>query len=244
MVEEIRSLRGDLGVMNDRLMALRYQDFQEVFLDQMRSALSEEGRQLFGSDLSTIETASQCERKRDCMRQMQGLILDVSRLLKEDKLLEAEGKLEATEHLILSDRSPCLDDSCAEAALGTIEKAKLLLSLYSNLVGRFSPAARMVKVKESPSLDEITILDRVEKDLGPLANRHRLIILFMLKEGEHNLAEIGRRLDMRSGHLQFHVRSLKEAGYIYADRRRRTYAITPKGTQAIEALRAMIGQLE
>jgi predicted transcriptional regulator len=83
----------------------------------------------------------------------------------------------------------------------------------------------------------------MEQAIAPLSNSWRLRILMMLRGAEHNMSEISKELDMRTGHLQFHIRKLKEAGYIALDRKRRSYYLTPKGQKALQGLGGLVSSL-
>jgi DNA-binding HxlR family transcriptional regulator len=136
-----------------------------------------------------------------------------------------------------------LDDGCSTKALETIRDVKSLLSTYfilqpKILQGGREGAQTIGKVREVDFSPE-----EVEKAIAPLSNSWRVTILRMLSQNERTMSEIGRALNMKTGHLQFHMRALRDAGYIASDRRRRTYSITERGEKVMQGLAGLMANL-
>ena len=241
LIREIRSLRSDIDQMNDRVVRLRYQDFKEVFAEQMRISLGQEGRRSFESDLKRMRSSSECDLKSECTINLEEAMGKVMEHLDEGRMDEAALVVEETQALLCGTNSPCLDDSCSRSAIETVQKIKLLLDFYQGLRQRITTSgnelSKMDRAKEEATPES------VEAALSPLSNSWRLRIMLMLKEGSRSLSEISRSLDMRTGHLQFHIKSLKDAGYISSDRRTKTYSLTHKGERAIEGAIRLVSSL-
>ena len=241
ILNELRSLRRDLGSMNERFVSMRYEDLKEVFVEEMRVALGEQGRRAMRSDLDNVQVGSTCSLRSACMDKLRHLIDAVTGAMEHDDLATAHRLLNETNDLICGESSPCLDDSCSRSASETIKRARLMLDLYSGLLGKFDVTGPKGTVPSFPSSKASPEL--VERALVPLANGHRLTIMNVLAEEQRTLSEICRSLDMRTGHLQFHMKALREAGYITSDRRSRMYSLTPKGEKALEAVNDMVARL-
>ncbi len=120
---------------------------------------------------------------------------------------------------------------------------KALLSAYFTLRPKLlqgSNEAVQIKGKEQ---DAAFSPEEVERVIAPLSNSWRLTILRILRQHECTMSEIGKALNMKTGHLQFHMRALKDAGYITSERRRRTYSITEKGEKAMRGLAELMASL-
>jgi predicted transcriptional regulator len=65
----------------------------------------------------------------------------------------------------------------------------------------------------------------------------------MLAEEDHSLSEISKSLDLKTGHLLFHIRALKENDYISTDRKSKLYALTDRGRTVMRCLDDMIGKI-
>lgn len=241
ILNELRSLRRDLGSMNERFVSMRYEDLKGVFVDEMREALGEQGKQAMRSDLDSVQVVSNCSLRSGCMDKLRHVMDAVTGAMEHDDLDTAHRILDETSDLICGDSSPCLDESCSRSASETIKRARLMLDLYSGLLDKFDSIGSggfptmAAKTMVSPEV--------AERALGPLANGHRLTIMNMLEEEQRTLTEICKRLEMRTGHLQFHMKALRDAGYVTSDRRSRMYSLTPKGAKALRSVNEMVIRL-
>jgi DNA-binding IclR family transcriptional regulator len=80
--------------------------------------------------------------------------------------------------------------------------------------------------------------------LSPLASSWRINILRLLTEEDDGLAELGRKLGLKKGHAQFHIKALVGSGYIAYERKSRLYSITVKGSEAYTGVMALVQRLE
>ncbi len=165
----------------------------------------------------------------------------MTKAMERDDLQTAHELLDRTDDLLCGETSPCLDEECSRSALGTINKARLMLDLYSGLLNKFATSSMSSdsETNQGEGFDP----SEAERSLGPLANAHRLTIMDLLSSGGRPLSEIGKCLEMPTGHLQFHMRALKEADYVGSDRRSRIYSLTPKGRKALGAVRELVGKV-
>jgi DNA-binding HxlR family transcriptional regulator len=82
-----------------------------------------------------------------------------------------------------------------------------------------------------------------EAVLDPLANAWRIKVLTVLRRGDHSLTELGRAVELRTGHLQFHLRALVDAGFVMLDRRKHRYSITARGMTALTCAEDLVSRL-
>lgn len=240
-MSELRSLRSDIDHLNDRVVRLRLQDFKDVFVEQVRLALGQEGRRTFESDIERMRGRSECELKPICMVKLQGAMDEVMSRLDKGDVEGASRVLEATEEQLRGDAPPCLDDSCSSSAMETVQKAKLVLAIYMGLKERLQ--ASVGEASRLGEGGEEETAEGIEAALSPLSSSWRLRILRMLRQDDRSLSEMSKALGMRTGHMQFHIKSLREAGYIVSDRRTRTYSITEKGARALNGAERLVAEL-
>ena len=69
---------------------------------------------------------------------------------------------------------------------------------------------------------------------APLSHPARLQILQVLSLRDRAFTDLSRELDLRTGHLQFHMRPLLDEGYVSKLRNRGDYSITPRGRTALD----------
>jgi DNA-binding transcriptional ArsR family regulator len=210
----------------------------------MRDVLAEEGRRTIGSGLTQAGQSSDCSLKTACHQEIASKIEEAIEMVKQEDQGGAMSLLEGIETTICSDASPCLDGGCSAKALDTIRDVKALLSAYFTIKPKLLQGEREGIGGISKSRDADLSSEAVEKAIAPLSNSWRVTILKMLSQSDRTMSEIGKTLNMKTGHLQFHMRALKDAGYIASDRRRRTYIITERGIRAIRGLGELMASLE
>jgi DNA-binding HxlR family transcriptional regulator len=118
---------------------------------------------------------------------------------------------------------------------------RAILQVYESLAERFGPGLEeKMGAVERPS--QFTA-EEAESVLDPLANAWRIKVLSALRRGDHGLTELGRTLDLKTGHLQFHLRALMEAGFVALDRRKHRYSLTDRGAVALSCAEDMVSKL-
>jgi DNA-binding transcriptional ArsR family regulator len=85
--------------------------------------------------------------------------------------------------------------------------------------------------------------EMAERLLTPLSNARRVQVMLILSRESSSLAELSRELDLKKGHLQFHLKALLEVDYIIFDRKSRLYSITPRGTFVMESVARVLDTL-
>jgi DNA-binding transcriptional ArsR family regulator len=241
LINELRSLRSDLDNYSDRVVRLRLEDFRGMFIEQIREILAQEGRRTFDVDLSSVQQRADCEMRAPCQKQLSEMMEAVISKLQKDDQVGAVALLDGVVGLICGESTPCKDAECSKRAAEALRSVKAILSIYFILRSRLATGADDVDlVSKAPIMPDP---DQVEKAIGPLSNAWRIRILRMLVVQKRTLTEIGRSLSMKTGHLQFHMRSLMSAGYVSSDRRSRLYSLTDKGELALRGLDELMGRL-
>lgn len=230
MIEEIRSLRNEMDTLGEHMVRLRYADIKSAFLEQIRVAVGEEGRKTFRCDAPALSAASQCELKTVCLSKLEDVVDRASERFMRDDIAGAISLLDGVEDLISGECSGCQDDDCSRNAKETVRRVKAVLQVYAGLTERIGPAPD--GAGDTSSRGAVSP-EQVERLLDPLANAWRIKVLTVLRRGERSLSELGRAVELRTGHLQFHLRALIAAGYVEQDRRRHLYRITERGDLAL-----------
>jgi|ADurb_Cas_03_Slu_FD_contig_91_169975_length_4046_multi_2_in_0_out_0_5 DNA-binding HxlR family transcriptional regulator len=240
MIEEIRSLRTEMGALGDHIVRLRYADIKEAFLDQIRMAVGEEGRRAFLNDAPALNETSQCQLKSRCLKKLEETVDLASERFMRDDIEGAKSALDGVEGLISGECSSCQDGECSRSAREAIRRVRAVLQVYDGLSSRLGamrgePLTRETRTAVPPEL--------AERVVDPLANAWRIKTLTALRRGDHSLSELGRAVDLRTGHLQFHLRALIAAGYVEQDRRKHLYRITERGDAALEWTEGLVRRL-
>jgi predicted transcriptional regulator len=73
----------------------------------------------------------------------------------------------------------------------------------------------------------------------PLGNDSRLKILASLYEGKKSFSELSKIVDLKAGHLAFHLRKLVNAKLIAQEASKGDYIITQKGLTLVKELQVL-----
>ena len=79
----------------------------------------------------------------------------------------------------------------------------------------------------------------VDSLLEPLANQSRLKILFSVSEGKRSFSELSRIVDLKAGHLAFHLKKLVDANLMAQEASKGDYVITQRGLKLIKTIGAL-----
>lgn len=241
MIEEIRSLRSEMGTLGDHMVRLRYADIKSAFLEQIKMVVGEEGRRTFRSDAPALNATSQCELKAACLAKLEDVVDRAAERFMRDDVDGAVSMLDGVEGLISRECSGCQDDECSRSAKETVRRVKAVLQVYAGLAEKLGPApGNGVAASYSGPVSP----EQAAKLLDPLANPWRIKVLTVLQRGERSLSEIGRAVELRTGHLQFHLRALIGAGYVEQDRRKHLYRITERGSLALRWTEDVVHRLD
>lgn len=243
ILREIQDIKRDMGTFGDRLVRLRYHDLRNVFVEEMRLAMVEEGRRSADHGLRIIGGTSDCPLRQQCTEQLSEAVETSIQAFERGDLAGAGDMLERTEGLLCGEGSPCQSDACSGQAADTVRKIRTILAIYT----RLSEDLRAREAEEMPPLTAPTApegrAEDAERLLAPLSNAWRIRVLRLLEDEGRSLSELSKELDMRTGHLTFHIKVLTEAGYIAADKRSRLYSLTLKGRTALGCVDEMLVKL-
>jgi len=239
-MSELQSLRTDLDVMNQRMLHMRYADLRTVFAQEARTIIGEEARRSCSGDITQAGRESACEMRDACMKKLNEFVDLVARDLSVGDVGTARQRLAKVKAAVAGGDPPCRDSSCQEVAFRALEKIGLVLEIYVRLMDDAGRGAVLDEGKEGQRATP----EEEEKALAPLANAHRLRILEMLTDEDLGMTGISRRLGIRTGHLQFHVKGLVAAGYVAKDPRTKAYSITPRGRSAMVGVHKLLAELE
>jgi DNA-binding HxlR family transcriptional regulator len=160
--------------------------------------------------------------------------------------------LEDTEARLTYDDSLCTDKRCSRYTLDTLHQIKALFSISDNLkfrnyiqpetsFSRLTSNGRLISHHASEKREATSV--EVADLISMLANPWRLEVLRLLSQEEQSFSDISKALDLKTGHLQFHLKVLQEAGCIKNNPRRRMYSITLKGSTALDGVLGLANRL-
>ena len=220
------------------------QEMKRSNLEKMRSnmdgaildALSENGRDMLERDLEKMRGMSKCENRGQCLDTVGKVASEaMSKYLTGD----TEGALamiSSLEENIRGIASPCGDAACSDDCLRLMDDVRERIALSEKL--RLASDGK----KPIPSGQQVTAQD-VYRSLDPLSHPARVEVLMMLTNGDLSFTEVSRKLNLRTGHLQYHMKSLLDAGYVNRKVSRGPFSLTKQGSIALESAMEMARRL-
>jgi DNA-binding HxlR family transcriptional regulator len=85
--------------------------------------------------------------------------------------------------------------------------------------------------------------EKVGEALVPLAHSARISILSALSPGSLAFSDMSQKVGLRTGHLQFHLKTLIKAGLVEKEGRRGHYRMTEKGRKALAGSRRLAAEM-
>jgi predicted transcriptional regulator len=82
----------------------------------------------------------------------------------------------------------------------------------------------------------VNVAGIVDDFLEPLANTARLRILLSLSEGKKSFSKMAQAMDLKGGHLIFHLKKLLDAQLVAQEDNNGDYLITAKGLDAVKKI--------
>ncbi|HXZ23306.1 MAG TPA: winged helix-turn-helix domain-containing protein [Methanomassiliicoccales archaeon] len=250
LMQKLDDLRRSMEEFNASLNRVRYDDYKKALYGQMRELFGENSSFLIDDSRRRIVESSACVNKTECMKNLDEVRDETLAAFQREDVGGAGIVLEDSEAHYSGRQSPCRDRSCSKATIEMLHELKALISVSDNLMfrnyirpetnfarlssqGRFFADHRRTYSPELPAKETADLI-------APLSNHYRVEILKMLAKEEMSFTNISRALSLKTGHLQFHLKQLREAEYIRGNRKRRSYSITAKGLAALDGLHRFV----
>ena len=234
--EQIEALREEVRGLSTSIINLRQDDMRKVFGDQIRPVLVDRIVRHY-SRVGGQPTANVFE-----VKQKEGLMDLVDRTIttfQRDGWAIALRSLDEHEVAATSSRSGNGELDGFEAQIVTQLREYLLLS--EHIFNQTVP--ENPRSNDQGAAIQTLSPEQAERVLAPLSNARRVQVMLILARESNSLAELSRELDLKKGHLQFHLKSLLDVDYIRFDRKSRLYSISPKGAQVLEGVAKLVSGL-
>jgi DNA-binding HxlR family transcriptional regulator len=237
-------IRKDVEALSNSLVNVRFDELKGAIVEQVKAIFGDHSQALFDSELERMSDFSSCPSKQDCMDDLARSQQEILAAFKRDDFGGALMAVEDMESTISGKRTRCRDPKCSRYTLEALHEVKLLVSITDNLKFRdyIQPDTGFMRlsagrIRRGMGNEAGVDAETTSQLLEQLASAWRIDVLSLLAQDDLSFAEISRKVGLKTGHLQFHLRVLQENGYIRNNRRRRLHSITRKGMSALEALR-------
>ncbi len=233
----LEQLERDVDILLTSGVGIGRDEYKRQVLREVQKVISEYGQHDVALRVECMNDILHCSKRKFCTNIIISKIETASMAYLQDDRERTLDLLRGLKRQIEDGGDDCEVGECQSYALG----------LMSEIITVFEVAIRMEQgISSLPTdLGDAAPLDpqEVSRALAPLSHPSRVSILMKLERGGSGFSEISRELDLRTGHLQFHLRALEEAGYVRQERRGGRYVISLQGMTAISGLRAFMTDL-
>lgn len=229
ILKQLELLQNEVKALGTTVNELRAIGGSDPLARKISLLLSDNNLQLVDDTLTALNRTSDCANRSECLVKMREGLEKAVDLYSEGRTDEARGILLAMQNIICHTNSPCMNGACSEKARFIITETSTNIDLAARLIARETP-----KKKQTAEAQEIA------SALDPLSYPARIKILELLAQKECNFTELSQALDLRTGHLQHHLRPLREAGYIRRLNGRGRYSITPRGSKMLNGAMELV----
>lgn len=223
---EIQSLKNEFRkmegtILRDRLKSVENALSQNrlfMYADQLDEELEEDSLRLM---------KDKCEDQEKCAKRIWKLFSENFDLIKKSKIKEA---FEDLDKKIVYTKQMAEETKKCEGCFRNVHKK----------LKREKRAFQTITLVEKNWLDKepvnLDIAFLVKSFLEPLANQKRLAILFSLYEGKKSFSQLSRLINLKAGHLIFHLNKLLAANIIAQEGNKGDYIIMQRGIDAMHRL--------
>ncbi len=238
--DQLEGLRNEVRALSNAFIDLRQEDVRRVFGDQIRPILVERIEKLVSKRRKNEprEAGDQVEYKARLI----SLVDDAISIYGQSGKEKATRFLDDYESDWSNQRSSGNPPDSTSFVLVIIKELRGYFETSEGILHRSEPSGRLIGPRVSIKKAELSPIE-VENTLGPLSNSWRIKVLMMLSKDTESLAGLSRALGLKKGHLQFHLRSLLDSGYIQYHRKSHLYSITAKGAIALDGVTRLVDRL-
>lgn len=240
--EQLDSLRNEIRSMGHAIHRIREEDVKWIYGEQIRSVLIEKSHRFY--------QITKKHRNVDDVLEIYESIRRMNDLI--DRTITAYQRVGRDKAITVLDQtsSIMMDRPKISNIPGNDEFIRSIVAQFKRY---FEISIEMVEELElgpkdtfssSPQMIESPSSDLVEKTLGPLSNSIRFELMLLLRKGEKGLTDMSREMGLKKGHLQFHIKKLRDAGYISIEMRSHQYSLTPKGSIALIGVEELVRRIQ
>lgn len=232
--KQLEALLAEVRLLSKSVVHLRHDDFRLVFGEQIKPILAERIERFFGPE--GAGPGAQDGGKTELVGLLERYIAEF-----QQNGAGAAARVLGEFESAAPPASTVQDARRAAFVAGLVGQMREYLAVSERIAQQ---AGAPSGTGASPPAPEALSPAAVERALGPLSSSRRIAIMAQLAEDDESLAALSKALGMKKGHLQFHLNVLSDAGHIAYDRKSRLYALTAKGSRALEGLSRLMGDLE
>lgn len=232
ILAKLDALQRELDQLGESISEDRSNVLRQQVLEDLRAFLGEYNREVLEVEMEKLAPASSCGNKSACLEMVRCTIGEARSAYERGDDAVASACLM---HLIESkvQANCCQDRSCSARADRMVEETSRMIELSTKLGSSLTPQRAKVDIPDT----------QVGEALMPLAHSARIAILAALSQGSMAFMEVSQKVGLRTGHLQFHLKTLINAGLVEKEGARGHYRMTEKGRKALVGSRRLAAEM-
>jgi DNA-binding HxlR family transcriptional regulator len=230
---EIKGLRADMNRVEETVLKERLRAVEETLSQNHLLVYAGQRSQSLNQDIALM-LKEDCQNKDKCLEHYKNTIEENTEVIKQSgpkvALADLDDRIAENELMVEKTKSK----QCQNCFSNFDKKLKREKRAYQEIV--LVKDVNDDKIVNNQSLDIPFLLRNL---FEPLGNDSRLKILASLYEGKKSFSELSKIVDLKAGHLAFHLRKLVNAKLIAQEASKGDYIITQKGLTLVKELQVL-----
>jgi len=227
---EIKGLRADMNRVEETVLKERLRAVEDTLSQNHLLVYAGQRSQSLNQDIAIL-LKKDCQNRDKCLKHYKNTIEENSQVIKQSgpkaALADLEDRIAENELMVEKTKG----QQCGNCFSNFDKKLKREKRAYQEIV-LVKDINNDTKVN-SESLDISFLLQNL---FEPLGNDSRLKILAIVYEGKKSFSELSKIVDLKAGHLAFHLKKLVNAKLIAQEASKGDYIITQKGFALVKEM--------
>jgi DNA-binding HxlR family transcriptional regulator len=230
ILDRLEALQKELDELGETISESRSAALRHQVLDDLRALLGEYNREILESEIERLRPTSSCKKRDACLELIRNALGEARAAYEKGD--DATARAALANLVDAKAMAHCQDATCSAKTDHLFEETSRMISISSRL-GSSIPQQVRAEVPD----------EQVGEALMPLAHSARISILSSLSPGSLAFSDMSNKVGLRTGHLQFHLKTLIKAGLVEKEGKRGHYRMTEKGRKALAGSRRLAAEM-
>ena len=230
---EIKGLRADMNRVEETVLKERLRAVEDTLSQNHLLVYAGQRSQSLNQDIALL-LKEDCQNRDKCLEHYKNIIEENTQVIKQSGpkvgLADLDVRIAETELMVEKTKG----QQCGNCFSNFDKKLKREKRAYQEIV--LVKDVNDDKIVNNQSLDIPFLLRNL---FEPLGNDSRLKILASLYEGKKSFSELSKIVDLKAGHLAFHLRKIVNAKLIAQEASKGDYIITQKGLTLVKEMQVL-----
>ena len=227
---EIKGLRADMNRVEETVLKERLRAVEDILSQNHLLVYASQRSQSLNQDIAML-LKEDCQNRDKCLEHYKNTIEENTQVIKQsgpkEALADLDDKIAENELMVEKTKN----QQCGNCSSNFDKKLKREKRAYQEIL--LVKDVNNDKIVNNQSLDIPFLLQNL---FEPLGNDSRLKILASLYEGKKSFSELSKIVDLKAGHLTFHLKKLVNTKLIAQEASKGDYIITQKGLALVKEM--------